>query len=333
MRMEIGSEPLAQIEVGRTWFDSLGPVVRSCEVGSGRRVQFIDEGQANGMPLVFMGGAGTTVRAFRLMEFARSFREQLGIRIISVERNGLGQTPFNPTVGFKEYAEDVWSLLDHLNVGRASVVAISGGGPYAAHLSAVYPERVRSLHLACAYAESVGEEGLDFDPTQVAADPVSWWAFRGSSAVHKIPGFADSVIEEATRGVFARGRDTPPEGLKQAFELYARAPLPDLGGLDAPVFVYWGSEDTLVPEEHIERWQRSLHADRRGREVVKRIYSGEGHDIQYRHWDQILTDVVYLGAMVLVSVGGKTVLVDAREERSILDSGGHLGLAAWQADA
>lgn len=323
---------LAHIEVGQDGFDSLGPVVRSSQVASGRTVHFIDEGQPAGVPLVFLGGAGTSVRAFRLMEFARSFREQLAVRIISVERNGLGQTPFNPAVGFKEYANDVWSLLDRLNISRASIVAISGGGPYAAHLAAAEPERVRSLHLACAYAESIGAEGLDFEPQQVAADPVSWWTFPAGSSMHKIPGFVDSAIEEATRGVFAQGRDTAPDGLRQAFELYARTPLPDLRSVDSPVFMYWGSEDTLVPEKQIERWQRSLDAKNHSREVVERIYSGEGHDVQYRHWDQILTDVVYLGSMVLVSVAGKTYLVDARKEKSLLDSGGHLGLAAWQAN-
>lgn len=323
---------LAPIEVGQAGFDSLGPVVRSSQVASGRTVHFIDEGHPTGVPLIFMGGAGTSVRAFRLMEFARSFREQLGVRIISLERNGLGQTPFNPDVGFKEHADDVWSLLDHLGIGRASIVAISGGGPYAAHLAAAYPERVRSLHLACAYAEPITAKGIDFDPQQVAADPVSWWTFEAGSSIHKIPGFVDSAIEEATRGVFAQGRDAAPDGLRQAFELYARTPLPDLRSVGSPVFMYWGTEDTLVPEKHVERWQRSLHASRPGREVVKRMYTGEGHDVQYRHWDQILTDVVYLGSMVLVSVSGRTYLVDARKERSLLDSGGHLGIAAWHED-
>lgn len=327
--MEIQTEPGVAVELACA-FDPLGPTVRSAEVASGRRVQFIDEGRPAGLPLIFLGGAGTTVRAFRLMEFARSFREQLGIRVVSVERNGIGQTGFDPVVGLKEYAEDVWSLLDQLGIGRASIVAISGGGPYAAHLAAAYPQRVRSLHLACAYAESIGTDGLDFDLVQVAGDPVSWWTFPPGSAVHRIPGFVDSAIEEATRAVFAQGREVPPDGLRQAFELYARAPLPDLGNLEAPVFMYWGSEDTLVPENHIGRWQRALGADGHGREAVVRMYSGEGHDVQYRHWDQILTDVAYLGTMVLFSAGGKSFLADAGEERSLLGSGARLGLAAWQ---
>lgn len=326
-------EPGIAVELPHVGFDPLGPAVRSAEVESGRRVHFIDEGQAAGVPLVFLGGAGTSVRAFRLMEFARSFREQLGIRIVSVERNGLGQTAFDPAVGFKEYAEDVWSLLDHLGIRHASIVAISGGGPYAAHLAAACPERVRSLHLACAYAERIGADGLDFDPLQVAADPVSWWTFPPASPVQYIPGFVDSAIEEATRAVFARGKDVPPEGLRQAFELYAQGPLPELDSVTAPAFIYWGSEDAVVPQEHIARWQRSLGAGGRGREAVVRMYSAEGHDVQYRHWDQILTDVAYLGSKVLVTAGNRTFLADAPEEASLLASGARLGLAAWQGSA
>lgn len=330
--MEIRTGSLARSELGQVEFDPLGPAVRSAEVSSGRTVHFIDEGDRSGVPLIFLGGAGTSVRAFRLMEFARSLREQLNVRVIAVERNGLGQTPFDAAVGFEEYAEDFWSLLNDLDIDRASIVAISGGGPYAAHLAAAYPERIRSLHLACAYSESIGAAGITFDATEVAGDPVSWWTFPAGSSVHKIPGFVDSAVEEATRAVFAQGRQTVPEGLKQAFDFYARSPLPDLGSVNAPVFIYWGSEDTLVPTEHINRWQRSLDARKPGREIVQRIYSGEGHDVQYRHWDQILTDVVHLGSMVMVSFSGRTYMVDPLEVRSLLDSGYQLGLAAWHAD-
>lgn len=77
-------------------FDPLGPTVRIATVHSGRTVYYIDEGDSSCQTLVFFGGPGTSVRAFGLLEFARGLREQLNIRVISVERNGLGQTPFDP---------------------------------------------------------------------------------------------------------------------------------------------------------------------------------------------------------------------------------------------
>jgi hypothetical protein len=43
--------------------------------------------------LVFIGGQGTSLEAFQLSEFARTSREELGLRVISVERNGFGVEP------------------------------------------------------------------------------------------------------------------------------------------------------------------------------------------------------------------------------------------------
>ncbi len=318
-------EPEARvIRVEQQGFDSLGPTVRSAVVASGREVNFIDEGEADWQPLLFLGGAGTTVRAFGLLEFARSLREQLHVRVISVERNGLGQTPFNPTIGFAEYSADVWSLLDSLGIDQVSVVAISGGGPYAAQLAAAHPGRVRSLHLACAFSEDLDGSGAQFDASEVAADPVAWWRFPADSPVHRIPGFDDSVVEEAVRGLFARGRDVSPDGLVQAFDLYRTVSLPELGAVDAPAFLYWGSADATVPLAHLERWRSALPNVAR-----ERIYDGEGHDVQYRHWDQILADVAQLGRVLVVNDGRNTFLAAPGRDQEILASGGSLGLAAW----
>lgn len=272
--------------------------------------------------IVFAGSE----RAFRLLEFARSFRQELGIRVVSVERNRLGQTAFDPAVGFAEYAEDVWSLLDTLGIDQVSVIAISGGGPYAARIAVARPGRVRSLHLACAFGELLEGVGARFEADIVAADPVAWWRFPAESSVQAIPGFNDSVIEEATRGLFAKGLDVAPEGLRQAFELYASQPLPDLSSVLAPVFLYWGSAGQLVPLAQMERWKSALER----RETVERVYPGEGHDVQYRHWDQILADVKFLGGRIVASRDGRTQLIGPEAEAEFLAAGGTLGLAAWQ---
>ncbi|MGY4541418.1 non-heme chloroperoxidase [Arthrobacter sp. UYNi723] len=320
------------IQVRNSGFDPLGPEVRSAVVGSGRTVNYIDDGDAGAVPLLFLGGAGTTVRAFRLLEFARSFRQELGIRVVSVERNGLGQSEFDPAVGFAEYAEDVWSLLDSLGIGQVSVIAISGGGPYAARLVSSRPDRVRSLHLACAFGELIEGAGARFDVGAVASDPVAWWRFPAESSVHAIPGFDDSVIEEATRGLFARGRDQVPEGLQQAFELYAATRLPDLSAVRAPVFLYWGSTDELVPLVQMDLWKAAFDVGKSGagRTLVERVYLGEGHDVQYRHWDQIMADVAYLGSRIVASREGRTLLIDPAHEQQFVAAGGTLGLAGWE---
>jgi non-heme chloroperoxidase len=304
-------------------FDPLGPAVGAATLATGRTVRYIDEGEREWIPLVWFGGAGTSVRAFRLLEFARTLREELRVRVCSVERNGLGETPFDPQAGYPEYAADVWALLDRLGIDEASLLAISGGGPYAAHVAALAPARVRSLHLACAYAERLAGSAMPA-VEEIAADPAAWWRYPASSPVHRIPGFAESAVEEATAASFARGRDVPPEGLARAFALYAQEPLPDLSAVEAPAFLYWGDADDVVPRVHLERWRAALP-----NVAAVRLYAGEGHDVQYRHWDQVLADVASLGEQIVVSSGGRTLLVDRARADALLAAGATPGLAAW----
>lgn len=315
----------SDLKVTQHGFDPLGPTVRTTVVVSGRTIHYVDEGDPSWLTLVFFGGAGTSVRAFGLLEFARGLREQLNVRVISAERNGLGQTPFDPAVGYAEYGADVWALLDQLGVRDASLIAISGGGPYAVHVAAAQPDRVRSLHLACAFSERLSEDEMSLSVAEIANDPVAWWRYPPDSPVHHIPGFVDSTIEEATREYFARGRTVAPDGLAHAFQLYRNQPLPDLSSVTAPAFLYWGETDTLVPTAHLDRWQQRLPTVRE-----TRIYAAEGHDVQYRHWDQILTDVAYLGERVIICADGATMLVPHAKTKELLGRGATYGLCAWR---
>jgi pimeloyl-ACP methyl ester carboxylesterase len=219
-------------------------------------MRYIDEGLAGWRPVVFFGGLGTDVNAFYETEFARELRERLRLRVISVERNGFGMTPFDPVRGFGEAVDDVLSVLSSLRVERFAVVAISGGAPYAAALAARVPGRVLSLHLAAAAAgplvASCGTAAVLYaQPAVLAADPA----------------------------------------LAHEWRLLSSVPLPDLSRLYAPAYLYWGVDDDVVPIEHVLEWRRILP-----RVAALRGYPGEGHDVQYRHWEQILLDIAGLGA-------------------------------------
>ena len=54
-----------------TAFDSLGPTVQQLSLTNGRQVHFIDDGADSGLPVVFVGGLGTSVRVIRLLDFLR----------------------------------------------------------------------------------------------------------------------------------------------------------------------------------------------------------------------------------------------------------------------
>jgi non-heme chloroperoxidase len=222
-----------------------------------RLVRYIDEGGADWRSVVFFGGLGTDVNAFYATEFARDVRERLRLRFVSVERNGFGMTPFDPSLGYEEAVDDVLWVLSSLGVRRFAVVAISGGAPFAAALAARVPHRVRSLHLAAAIAGPlVAECGT-------------------ASVLYAQP----SLLADAA--------------LAHEWGLLSSGPLADLSGLYAPAYLYWGVDDDVAPASvHVREWRRVLP-----RVAALRAYPGEGHEVAYRHWEQILLDVAGVGGV------------------------------------
>jgi non-heme chloroperoxidase len=220
-------------------------------------VRSLDEGEPGWRPFVFFGGLGTELDAFYETEFARPTRERLRLRAISVERNGFGMTAFDPALGYEDGVDDVLDVLAARQVDRFAVVAISGGAPFAAALCARVPARVLSLHLAAA-----------------AAGPLT--AMCGTAAV-----------------LYGNPRQLAADpALAHEWELLGRVPLPDLSMLRAPAHLYWGTDDDVVPPAHVVEWRRVVQTV-----AALRAYPGEGHHVQYRHWEQILLDVAGLGTL------------------------------------
>jgi len=256
---------------------------------AGHHVRYLDRGEPGWTPFVFFGGLATSAGAFTLTEFLRHQREALKLRAIAVERNGFGATPLDPRRGYAEGAADALAVLDALGIGRFSVVAVSGGGPFAAALAVAAPARVRSLHLVAAVAGSLiatrGTAGRQFgDAVAIAHSPEAMWAFPAGSPVHAIPGLAAAARAEGRRALPDPGAGA--RAVAHEWELLAGTALPDLAAVAAPAYLYSGGDDDVVPHAHAEAWRAALpHL------AAWREYPGEGHEIPYRHWDHVLADL------------------------------------------
>jgi pimeloyl-ACP methyl ester carboxylesterase len=318
-------------------FDPIGPPVVALPGAKGRTLHYADTGEAGWRPVLYIGGTGTSARAMLMTGYLDTLRRQLHLRLISVERNGFGDTAFDPAWSLADYADDVRTVLDHLAIERFALVAISGGGPYAAHVAAALGPRVISLHFAAALADRLVGDGVNCDMSagQVAhalaptvQNPQIWWGFPQTSPTNAIPGFAERAQDEGARAFFIRGQmgDAAPEAAEM--QRYCRARLADLapalGKVAAPVFTYYGSADHAVGPTNALFWQTRL-----GGPVTVRDYPGEGHDVQYRHWDQILIDLSGLAgsgpqARRLVCLHGRAQLLPPARA-----AGGVNGLCVW----
>lgn len=321
-------------------FDPIGPEVHSLTMASGRQVYYIDEGKPGWKPFVYLSGQGTSLQSFQLTEFARSTRETLHLRAISIERNGFGESPYDPTLGYEDYVDEVLAVLDHLHVKTFAIQAVSGGGAYAAHLAARVPNRVSSLHLASTVTSTlIGKPrpascSLTMEQRNAANIaytnfPKVWWAEPADAPVKLVPGWQDEAYLDASRAFFVNGQLGAPDALSHEGMLPC---LPgaavDLSTVKAPAYLYGGDADTSVPIANMALWAAALP-----NVAAERVYPGEGHTVQYRHWDQILVDMAGLGRSIVVCSHGRSTLVRERDVARKQRRGATLGICAWKTAA
>ncbi|KAK7694488.1 hypothetical protein QCA50_001674 [Cerrena zonata] len=106
-------------------------------------VSFSDLGSPTGSPLVVFLGLGCVRQIMGLYD---EMAECLGIRLITIDRWGLGLTDSPRTKsarGIPEWAGVVEEVLDRLNIDQCSVMAHSAGAPYALAFANKFPERIR----------------------------------------------------------------------------------------------------------------------------------------------------------------------------------------------
>lgn len=316
----------------QTEFDHIGAEVHSL-THEGRTSYYIDEGQPGQRAVVFIGGQGTSLEAFQLSEFARTSREILGLRVISVERNGFGESPLDLDLGYADYTAEVLAVLDHLGIDDFVTVAISGGGAYAAHIAATVPDRVISLHAAAATDSTLPNRtprncAPTFEQRNASnlfwyENPKIWWGVPGSPVL-AIPGWQATAYLDAVRSFHLGGGPMDPSPLSHEGELPCLPDaIVDASQVTSPTYLYWGGADTTVPVSVMTRWQALPNV------VKATVYPGEGHTVQYRHWDQILLDMAGHANQTVVCKNGKTKTVPNADAAAVIAHGGSLGLCAW----
>ncbi len=314
-------------------FDSIGTPLQGLQTREGRTVHYTDTGEAGWKPMLFIGGVGTSARAPELVAFLYTLRRRLKVRIIAVERNGLGDTAYDPVWTFADYNSEVRQVLDHLGVQHFALVAISGGGAYAGHIAAAMPERVTSWHMLAAIASApadstvckADEAQLKAGLAQQVGAPRVFWAMPKDGVAAKVPGFTDRTADEGARAFFIAGQRGDVRGVAREYRRFCDAPAA-VSALPAPAYFYYGEADPLVPPSQGEYWAGKVAG-----KVTFRRYPGEGHDVQYRHWDQLLLDVAGHGGETLVCERGRARLVPGLVQPAQLAAGATLGICAWQA--
>jgi pimeloyl-ACP methyl ester carboxylesterase len=208
--------------------------------------------------------------------------------VVTFDNRGVGETdlPGEPVYSTGQLADDAAEILKHLKMPRAHVVGASMGGTIAMELALRQPRLVRSLTLACTWAEG---------DARFLHTLESW-----ISLAYRVP------IEERYRHVFYPWLFTPEffgkrENVEQAFQRAMAYPhqtkaeaierqgkgimawngtrTTKLGGIRVPTLVLVGKDDILTPPAFSRQVAKAI---RRARLVVM----PGGHGFFLEHADQ-----------------------------------------------
>ncbi|MCU7932465.1 MAG: alpha/beta hydrolase [Candidatus Thiodiazotropha sp. (ex Codakia rugifera)] len=117
-------------------FSSAGQTIM---LSDSRTLAYLDIGDPEGLPVFyFHGGPGSRLEGIIFEEL----NQQLGIRMISLDRPGYGLSDFQEDRTYLNWPDDVSELADQLGIDRFAVLGWSSGGPHAAAVAHKIPQRL-----------------------------------------------------------------------------------------------------------------------------------------------------------------------------------------------
>lgn len=222
----------------------MGPVTTSTDstptttTGIAYRVQ----GAADGIPVVALHGTpGSRFSATP----ARDALHALGLRVLTVDRPGYGDTPGGEVRPARELAQDVLDVLTHAGVdGPVGLLAAGGSTPAAVALAALHPERVAALTLVWPQAPVAPDAGSPAMAQHEWVRDMDEQQRMLHSLALQDPVFLREQLE------LGLGADAGAEGivldLAQAQEPWGVDP----AEVHGPVDVWWGTDSAVSPAGH-----------------------------------------------------------------------------------
>ncbi|WP_239472472.1 alpha/beta hydrolase [Streptomyces sp. NEAU-S7GS2] len=269
-------------------------------LSDGRLLGWAEWGPLDGVPVLLCPGAATG----RWLGFGAGVVEALGVRLVSVDRPGLGASTPAPGRTFSDFAGDIRQLRVLRGLERPAVIGNSQGAPFAlacaeegvASALAVVSgaDEVAAPEFASALAADLRGfvERTQSDPVGAeeifagfSADAMWDMVIAGSPecdlAVYQDPDFAVA---------YRRALD---EGFVQGAAGYARDTVLAMGRwpfvldeIDVPVDIWYGERDTSHSPDH-----GALLATRMP-SAHRRVVPGIGGALLWTHAESILTSLL-----------------------------------------
>jgi pimeloyl-ACP methyl ester carboxylesterase len=280
----------------------------------GRRLAYAEWGDPGGTTVFYFHGTPVS----RLDCPDESVTASSGVRLLSVDRPGIGGSDVLPRRTFGDWPGDVVELADALGVDEFAVVGWSAGGPYAAACAALIPPRLTGVGIGASRHLSK----FNFTENPIALQELEADDLKLFELAQHDPDAAARVAAEEV-GELVRALWEHPETIFDRFTF----PEPDRRTLEDPerrrsfldavresvrqgpeacaweqidVFLPWGFRlADIAVEVHVFHGEQDTWVDRRHVDFLVEtlptarftVWPDSGHGPK-RHWGEVLEAVI-----------------------------------------
>jgi pimeloyl-ACP methyl ester carboxylesterase len=264
---------LNEHRVIKTKIEISKPIIQSIELRSSVTLQYVEQGDRQGVPVIFLHGITDSWRSFELLlPYLPS-----SIRAFALSQRGHGDATRPESDYYPEdFAADIAAFMDALEIESAVIVGHSMGSYVAQRFALDYPERTRGLVLIGSFTNVQNNQSVAelWDEVSKFTDTVDFnfaLEFQQSTLAQPIPpDFLVTVVQESLK-VPAFVWKAALEGLLQSD--FSK----EIPNIKAPTLIVWGNQDAFFPASE----QQTLAGRIEGSQLL--IYSGAGHAL---HWEE-----------------------------------------------
>ncbi|MGV9712497.1 alpha/beta fold hydrolase [Gordonia sp. NPDC003424] len=124
----------------------------------GRLIGFAEFGVATGRAIFWLHGTPGARR--QIPTEARAFAGENNLRIVGLDRPGVGSSTKHRYGSVSEFAQDFEVVADALGIDEFAVIGLSGGGPYALGVAHALPDRVVAAGVLGGVAPTEGPDAM-----------------------------------------------------------------------------------------------------------------------------------------------------------------------------
>ena len=276
----------------------------------GRTLAYTVYGAVDGQPLLYFHGTPSSRLEILFLNSYNIDPEQAlvqtKLKLIAVDRPGMGLSSFHPAGSFLSFTDDVAFLLNALEITGCPLLCWSGGGPYALAMAWKYAYLIKDVFILCGFSTRFTKKVFQQMSTNKwyfrTAKYFPWLLttamnqLRNGTPRFSVPQWLTGLCDVDYQLIkdprhlkaisdysFKEACRQNAKGAAHEAQLYFQDFGFDITEVMQPVHYWWGTEDNTVVRLHAEAIERRVPKN------AVHYIQGEGHlSLYINYFEEVL---------------------------------------------